>query len=260
MYVFLGNHKATDLLPVLDDAGNKTFDGDGEIAKSRQPIDGKRRIEIISHPLRGDVSEIFADITAPGGIWKTHAQDGSKPAWVASDDPSIATLLAAFYGCEIREPLPAGEDGSQAGSFAEALVSQNRAIFGDTQALRTNAGTDWLAGIMGNATANPATFMALTANASAASASDTTLAAEITTASGGLIRKACTYAHTGGTSSFTQTATFTANGNDSLPVTIAKIGLLNAASVGVLAFEILPTAATFTASGDACTYTYTITP
>ncbi len=36
--------------------------------------------------------------------------------------------------------------------------------------LRTNAGTDWLSGIMGNATANPMAYMALTANATAASA------------------------------------------------------------------------------------------
>lgn len=125
---------------------------------------------------------------------------------------------------------------------------------------RTNAGTDWLCGIEGNATAAPATFMALTANATAFSAADTTLTGEIATAGGGLIRKAATYAHTGGTATFTQTATFTANGSDALPVTVNKLALFNASSAGVMPYEIVVTASTFNTSGDATTYTYTITP
>jgi hypothetical protein len=247
MYAFLGNHKV-------------------HLADTDEKPKGKHRTEVMPHPDRDDVAEVFADITGARGIWAKHAAAGSKPAWVASDNPDLAKLLSAFYGCQIRKPLPDGEHGEHAGSaFAiacrvRASLAKNKREFGDTQMLRTNAGTDWLSGIMGNTTAAAATFMALTANAAAASASDTTLTGEITTAGGGLIRKGATYAHTGGTSSFTLTATFTANGSDSLPVTVNKLALFNASSSGTMAFEIVVTAATFSASGDACTYTYTITP
>lgn len=105
-------------------------------------------------------------------------------------------------------------------------------------------------------------FMALTANNSAASGSDTALTGEITTASGGLIRKVCSFAHTNGTSTYTQAATFTANGSDSLPVTVAKAGMFNTlgGATGILVFETLLSAtATFAASGDSSTITQTVT-
>lgn len=126
----------------------------------------------------------------------------------------------------------------------------------------TNAGKDLIYTNMASlAQAAAANYMALTANSSAPSASDTTLTGEITTASGGLIRAQATPAHTNGTSTYTLTKTFTANGSDSLPVTIAKIGVFNAAvSGGSMMFETLLSAtATLSASGDALTVTDTIT-
>lgn len=105
-----------------------------------------------------------------------------------------------------------------------------------------------------------APFMALTANASAAAGSDTTLAGEITTAGGGLIRKLGTYAHTTGAASYTITGVFTANGTDTLSVTIAKMGLFNSLTGGTMAFETLLNAtATLSASGDQLTVTDTVT-
>jgi hypothetical protein len=106
----------------------------------------------------------------------------------------------------------------------------------------------------------PAWFMAITANSTSPSASDTTLAGEITTAGGGLVRKLATYAHTAGASTYTLTATFTANGSDSLPVTVAKMGVFNSISSGLMLHETLLNAtATLTASGDACTVSQTVT-
>lgn len=103
-------------------------------------------------------------------------------------------------------------------------------------------------------------YMALTANATAPSATDTTLTAEIATAGGGLVRKLATYAHTAGANSYTLTTTFTANGSDSLPVTVAKIGVFNSLTGGAMMFETLLSAtATLTASGDPVTVTETIT-
>jgi hypothetical protein len=102
--------------------------------------------------------------------------------------------------------------------------------------------------------------VALTANNTAASASDTTLTGEITTAGGGLIRKAGTYGHTTGAGSYTITTVFTANGSDSLPVTVNKRGIFDAASSGNMVFEtLISPAATFNASGDQMTLTDTIT-
>lgn len=105
----------------------------------------------------------------------------------------------------------------------------------------------------------PAWYMALTANATAVSGSDTTLTAEIATAGGGLIRKICTYAHSGGASSYTLTAVYTANGSDSLPVTVAKVGIFNSLLSGQMLFEtLLGTTATLSASGDQLTVTDTV--
>ncbi len=133
--------------------------------------------------------------------------------------------------------------------------------------MRTSAGRDWQASVMGATSGTgigtgafaPANYMALTANATAPADGDTTLTAEIATASGGLIRKQCTYARTSGASSWTETAVFTANANDVLPVTIAKIGIFTAAAGGTMAFEtLLSNTVTLSAVNDQVTITDTI--
>lgn len=127
----------------------------------------------------------------------------------------------------------------------------------------TNAGKDTIASALGDSSgsrAAAATYLALTANSTAASATDTTLTSEITTAGGGLVRAAATYAHTTSTSTYTLSKTFTTNGSDSLPVTVAKAGVFNASSAGSMVWEtLLSTTATLSASGDALTLTFTIT-
>ncbi len=124
------------------------------------------------------------------------------------------------------------------------------------------AGRDWVADCLGKTASRPAVadYLALTANSTSPSAGDTTLTAEIATGGGGLIRKQGTYAHTGGAATYTITATFTANGSDSLPVTVAKVGVFNAASTGTMPWSsLLSPTATISASGDALTITETIT-
>ncbi len=124
------------------------------------------------------------------------------------------------------------------------------------------AGRDWVCDSLGKSASRPAVadYLALTANSTAPAAGDTTLTAEIATASGGLIRKQATYAHTGGAATYTLTATFTANGSDALPVTVAKVGVFNAASSGTMPWSsLLSPTATVSASGDALTITETIT-
>lgn len=131
-----------------------------------------------------------------------------------------------------------------------------------TPELMTNAGRDAIFSQVLGTSAQPAAFnyIALTANGTTPSTSDTTLAAEIATGGGGLIRKQATFAHTNGTSTATLTATFTANGSDSLPVTVHKIGVFNASSSGTLGFTAnLNADATYNASGDNMTLTDTHT-
>lgn len=127
----------------------------------------------------------------------------------------------------------------------------------------TNAGKDFVASALGDRSgsrAAAADYLALTANNTSPAAGDTSLTGEIATASGGLIRAQATYAHTNGTSTYTLTKTFTANGNDSLPVTVAKIGVFNASSSGTMPWtSLLPSTATISAVGDALTITDTIT-
>lgn len=127
----------------------------------------------------------------------------------------------------------------------------------------TTAGKDWAASALFDSSgsrAAAATYIGVTANSTAPNAADTTLTGEIVTAGGGLIRKAGTYAHTAGAATATLTATFTANGNDNLPVTLAKAGVFNASSAGAMPFEsLLSPTAVVSAVGDSVTITTTIT-
>lgn len=106
----------------------------------------------------------------------------------------------------------------------------------------------------------PARHMALSTDATSVSASDTTLPSEITTAGGGLVAKRATYAHTASASTYSLTGVFTVNGSDSLPVTLAKIGLRQSivAACKCLFQTLLPTTATLTSVGDQITITDTV--
>lgn len=126
----------------------------------------------------------------------------------------------------------------------------------------TNGGRDNALNASYGTSTQPAAsnYMALTANSTTPSAGNTTLASEIATGGGGLIRAQATYAHTPGAATATLTKTFTANGSDSLPVTIAKIALFTASSSGTMTNETLLNAtATLTTSGDQVTITDTVT-
>ena len=109
-----------------------------------------------------------------------------------------------------------------------------------THNIRTTAGGDWQASVMGNTSAPPATcnYIAVTNDASAPAAGDTTLASEI--AANGLTRAQGTYAHTGGTASYTISKTFSASGTQASQ----KTGLFNASGSGTLCFEATYTAVT----------------
>lgn len=101
-----------------------------------------------------------------------------------------------------------------------------------------------------------ARYMALTENASAASAADTALTGEIT--SGGCGRALATYAHTPGTGTYTLVKAYTVTGT--FPA-IHKMGLfpVSTASVGPLIFETVLNADASVVNGDTLTITETVT-
>jgi hypothetical protein len=105
---------------------------------------------------------------------------------------------------------------------------------------------------IGTSTFAPANYIGVTANSSAAVATDTTLTGEV--ASGTLIRVQATYAHTTSAASYTLTKTFTSDQT----IVIAKIGVFNAATVGTMVFETLLSSTASLVSGDQLTITETV--
>lgn len=204
-----------------------------EVANLALSTNNDRMLSMIGRELGDDLRRYAIGVNEIEQIMGVHA-GGAGPDWVDSDDPEFAKAIAKHFGCPIGEPTM----------------------------LLTTVGRDALHSQHMNTSAPPATFnyMAVTANATAPSAASTTLTAEITTAGGGLLRAQATYAHTATTNTTTLTKTFTANGSDALPVTIAKIGIFNASTVGTIAYETLLSAtATLTASGDNVAITETVT-
>ncbi len=127
-----------------------------------------------------------------------------------------------------------------------------------TAAATTPAAGTWQI-LPGNA---PGAYMAQTATATAAVDGDTTLTGEIATAGGGLIRALATYAHTAAATTTTLTKTFTANGSDSLPVTVAQIGIFQGVVVAasrMIFRTVLNANLTYNASSDQGQITHTTT-
>jgi hypothetical protein len=192
-----------------------------------------RILSMIGRSLSADYKKYSIGISELEQIVAVHT-GGASPTWVDSSDPEFAKVLGMYFGCHVGEPT----------------------------ALFVTVGRDALHAQHMQVGAQPAAFgwMGLTASSTAPAASDTTLTGEIVTAGGGLIRAVTTYAHTAGTNTTTETKTFTANANDTLPVTLAQIGIFNALTGGTLGYHTaLSSTATLSASGDNITVTWTDT-
>lgn len=127
-----------------------------------------------------------------------------------------------------------------------------------TAAAATPAAGTWQI-LPGNA---PGAYMGLTATSTAAVDGDTTLTGEITTSGGGLIRALGTYAHTAAGTTTTLTKTWTANGSDTLPVTVAQMGVFQGVVVAasrMIFRTVLNATMTFSLSGDQGQVTHTTT-
>lgn len=103
--IWLGNHAAVDHPLAFDGEGRPVLDANGEHARVRTPIDGKRCTEV-ELPDGTTIPELVVILTHPdAGIWPHHS-DADRPAWVASSDPATAAFLGQLWGVEVREPNP----------------------------------------------------------------------------------------------------------------------------------------------------------
>ncbi len=100
-----------------------------------------------------------------------------------------------------------------------------------------------------------ARFMGITTDASAASASNTTLTSEATTNGGG--RAKATYAHTASTATFTLTNTYTFSGTFTALHRMALFTAANTTAAGIMVFETVLNQDATVGSGDTMTVTWT---
>lgn len=110
----------------------------------------------------------------------------------------------------------------------------------------------------------PYWYIAVTTDSTNPSATDTTLASEITTAGSGLIRKLATFGHTLGVASYSLAVTLTGTATDQSTGAqiLAKAAIFNTltGATGRMQFETkLAQTATITATGDQVTITDTVT-
>ncbi len=99
----------------------------------------------------------------------------------------------------------------------------------------------------------PADYIALSTDNTAEDDSNTTLPGE--TITGSLVRATAIYAHTDGLATYTLSKTFTSD--DTL--TVFKIGIFNASTVGTLVFETLLATSAPLVPGDQVLVTETVT-
>lgn len=117
--VVLGNRDARSLVTVAAEVGRAAHDDDGDdryVPAGGEFADEAAGTVQLSTPAPGRLAtlvllpdgtrlgEAFTTVTAPGGAWAANVHTpGASPAWVASDNGSLAALLAEHYGCEVRE-------------------------------------------------------------------------------------------------------------------------------------------------------------
>lgn len=254
---------------------------DGEIRY--RPYEGGETATIYQIP---DDWSPFECVQAVHNSFDSHFAQGARPTWLECSNPEIREMVLADLDLPKKFPgRPEGyldpdhpvatEEGPKPKRAARAkkvtkattefmamhlsLVFAFVLVMATRLQLRTTAGRDWQARIMGDTASNATgsyasgTYMGVTADATTPDAAHTTLSGEIGT--GTLVRKQCAYSHTVGTSSYTLTAVFVFDQD----VTLAKIGIFNAAASGTLCFESLLNAVVVGKPGDQATITETFT-
>lgn len=247
---------------------------DGQFLKlERTPVtiendyDHNNTVTTFRVPGETRLSDALREITT---VWRERHSD-DDPEWVETDNQGLAAVLSEEFGAQIGRPDD--WEGLEYEVSVRPDVDELKALLAehwpeleivskqDLNALRTNAGGDFQARVMGDTASTgtgsyaSASYIALTENATAPAAGDTTLTGELTT--GGLGRAQATYAHTNGTTTYTLTKAFTSS--DGTARTINKVAVFNASSTGTMVFETAVASPPTIISGDQLTVTETVT-
>jgi len=217
--------------------------------------------------------------------WKVMAADGQSPLWVWSDNDALAFILANSLGGPASGDAPIGvpkdveatsytqagppgvDNGQEWGALDKSAARTARKMdaqavvvdpAGDLKMLHTSAGIDHTSRVgfdtasTGTGSYAAANYIALTENATAPVVGDTALTGELS--GSGYTRAQATYAHTNGTTSVVMTKTFTSS--DPTARTISKAGMLNASTVGTLAYSTAMPNPPVLVSGDTLALTW----
>lgn len=260
-YVEFGNDK------VIEGYRDPKSD-DPDLVRYRH-LDGQR-VTRLTYPDGIPLDEaLVGTITAIG----YHLAEDTTPQWFDSDDAGLKARLCDHFGVNPAKKKPKTWGAGVMASGAETVLAFLPASLAlhltvlwaflmvrlTTTELRTLAGRDYQARTMGDPASTgtgvyaPAIYLGLTEDAAAPLAADTGLAGEITT--GTLTRAAAIYAHTTGTASYTLTKTFTSDQS----ITVRKVGVFNAPTLGTMVFESLMNEIAILVSGDSLQITETVT-
>lgn len=230
-------------------------------------------------------------LLAISGSMRFHYAEGATMPWIESTSGPLRELLIEHLnlpktiggkpgGWEDPEHPVATEEGPTPKSVAKkarkatkkvaststefmlmhlALLWAFVLVMATRLQVRTTSGRDWQARLMGDSASNGSglyasgSYMGVSADTGAPNAANTVLPGEV--ASGTLARKQVAYSHTIGTSSYALTGVFVFDQD----ITLAKLGIFNAASGGTLVFESLLNAVVVGKPGDQSTLTETVT-
>lgn len=257
-------------LRVIGGTKLRVFDGEVTIAKDRIKIGPNHVHAVVIHPDGSwddsGVSENVMTTANNGGRDQVAAMLGGALGFgvsgtiaTASSSTSLTATGTPFVASAYIGQIVVAEESTNAPVHATISANSTSVLTvdawrnGDDSAGTTPGSTANYHIIAGNA---PARYIALTENASAASASSTALTGEITT--GGCGRALGTYAHTLGASTLTLTKSFSVSGT--FPA-IHRAGLfqVSTASSSLLSFETVLNADANVVSGDTLQVTWTIT-
>jgi hypothetical protein len=186
------------------------------------------------------------------GVIGTIATASSATSLTATSTPFVAS---AYIGQVVyAENSTSAPVWGNIGANSTSVLTVDAWYYGDDSAGATPGSTANYGILPGGAAAR---YMALTENASAASASNTSLTGELTT--GGCSRALATYAHTDGTATYTLTKAFSVTAT--FPA-IHRMGLFTAGTstaAGTMVFETVLNADANVVNGDTLTITETVT-
>jgi hypothetical protein len=257
---------------------------DAEEIKSR-PLSGERIFEIV-FPDGTTLREMIATTMATYRMHQPHgnAPDDQPvglvyPRWVRASDDQLQEQLVLEYGLESND-IPAGFgaeheswDRTSMPALKTAAVIRTTGLLTTSLyvlaamslfklsrlTLRTTAGRDYQAGIMGNPSSTgtgafaSASYIGLTADLTAPAAGDTILPGEVL--SGTLVRAQGAFGHTTGAASYTVSKLFVSDQH----IIVNKIGLFNAATGGSPFIETVLSAQATLNSGDQLQIVSTVT-